>query len=288
MNDIDPLSRQLSAAVELWRSRNWPIGDVLLVGGSGLSVDLGKPIWGPTDLADVLPFASDAIVGHALSIEVMRAPSGGHVLFQRGRLHAYQGYSPAQVVFTVRLARLLGAHTLVVTNAAGGIYENARPGDLALICDHLNFTGLNPLRGALPPEWGPRFPDLSCAYDAGLRRRAREIAAAQRLELREGVYAGMLGPSYETPAEVEALRRLGGDLVGMSTVLEVIAARHMGMRCLGLSLVTNPAAGSSTGTLDHDDVLEVSLALASPVQKLLTALLDEAVVLGHHGPLAGT
>ncbi|HUP22292.1 MAG TPA: purine-nucleoside phosphorylase [Thermoanaerobaculia bacterium] len=280
MDDIDPLSRQLSAAVALWRSRNWPVGDVLLVGGSGLSVDLGEPIWGPTDLADVLPFASDAIVGHALSIEAMRAPSGGHVLFQRGRLHAYQGYSPAQVVFTVRLARLLGAHTLVVTNAAGGIYENARPGDLALICDHINFTGLNPLRGALPPEWGPRFPDLSCAYDADLRRRAREVAAAQGLELREGVYAGLLGPSYETPAEVEALRRLGGDLVGMSTVLEVIAARHMGMRCLGLSLVTNPAAGSPTGTLDHDDVLEVSLAVSDAVQKFLAALLDEAVVPG--------
>jgi purine-nucleoside phosphorylase len=198
MDDIDPLSRQLSAAVESWRSRKWPIGDVLLVGGSGLSVDLGEPIWGPTELAEVLPFASDAIVGHALSIEVMRAPSGGNVLFQRGRLHAYQGYSPAQVVFTVRLARLLGAHTLIVTNAAGGIYENARPGDLALIRDHINFTGLNPLRGALPPEWGPRFPDLSRAYDAGLRRRARELAAAQRLELREGVYAGLLGPSYET------------------------------------------------------------------------------------------
>jgi purine-nucleoside phosphorylase len=182
------------------------------------------------------------------------------------------------VVFTVRLARLLGAHTLVVTNAAGGIYEGARPGDLALIRDHINFTGLNPLRGALPDGWGPRFPDLIGAYDPDLRGRAREIAAAQGLTLSEGVYVGLLGPSYETPAEVEALRRLGGDLVGMSTVLEVIAARHMGMRCLGLSLVTNPAAGIGGGTLDHADVLEVSQGVAREVRELLAALLDDAAM----------
>ena len=276
MNETSPLASELSTVVEHWRSQGWPLAAALLVGGSGLDVDLGEPVWGPVGLGEVLPFAPSATVGHALSLEAVRTSSGTLVLYQRGRLHAYQGYSPAQVVFTVRLARLLGAHTLVVTNAAGGIYQGARPGDLSLIRDHVNFTGLNPLRGMLPPDWGPRFPDLTTAYDVELRSRARAIAAAQRLDLREGVYVGLLGPSYETPAEVEALRRLGGDLVGMSTVLEVIAARHMGMRCLGLSLVTNPAAGTVDAPLDHAEVLQVSAGVAAAVARLLAELLDEA------------
>jgi purine-nucleoside phosphorylase len=278
VNEAPPLASELVATADRWRARGWPSPDVLLVAGSGSSVDLGEPVWGPTSFDAILPFEPDAIAGHALSMELVRTGAGTRVLYQRGRLHAYQGFSPAQVVFTVRLARLLGAHTLLLTNAAGGIYEGARPGDLALIRDHLNFTGLNPLRGRLPADWGPRFPDLIDAYDPALRHRAREIAAARGLALREGVYVGLLGPSYETPAEIEAFRRLGGDLVGMSTVLEVIAARHMGMRCLGLSLVTNLAAGTDGAALDHADVLEVSRGVAEEVKALVAALLADELV----------
>lgn len=280
LNEASSLAPELRAGVERWRASGWPSPDVLLVAGSGFGVDLERPEWGPVTLAEVLPFPPDGIVGHSLSLELFRTTGGARVLYQRGRLHAYQGFEPAQVVFTVRLARLLGAHTLVLTNAAGGLYPEARPGDLALIRDHINFTGLNPLRGWLPAEWGPRFPDLIDTYDPALRQRARSLAAARGIPLREGVYVGLLGPSYETPAEVEALRRLGGDLVGMSTVLEAIAARHMGMRCLGVSLVTNLAAGTPGATLDHDDVLEVSRGVAERVRTVLGAWLGDAGIVG--------
>jgi purine-nucleoside phosphorylase len=278
LNEAPSLAPELRAAADRWRASGLPAPDVLLVAGSGFGVDLGAPEWGPVTLEEILPFPPDGIVGHSLSLELLRTSAGARVLYQRGRLHAYQGFEPAQVVFTVRLARLLGAHTLVLTNAAGGIYAGARPGDLALIRDHINFTGLNPLRGRLPVDWGPRFPDLIDAYDPELRRRAREIAAGLGVVLREGVYVGLLGPSYETPAEIEALRRLGGDLVGMSTVFEAIAARHMGMRCLGLSLVTNLAAGAPGATLDHDDVLEVSRGVAERIRTVLGAWLADAAI----------
>ncbi|MEE8138971.1 MAG: purine-nucleoside phosphorylase, partial [Thermoanaerobaculia bacterium] len=194
-----------------------------------------------------------------------------------------------QTVFFVRLAALLGIHTRVMTNAAGGLDPQLNPGDLALVSEHLNLIGLNPLQGELPPEWGPRFPDMGEAYDRELRELARTVGRRLGLELREGVYAGLAGPSYETQAEVRMLRGTGAQLVGMSTVLEVIAARHMDVRCLCLSLVTNLAAGVGEGPTNHEEVLEAGRAAADKLRRLLRALLEEPALLDRPvGPAAGS
>lgn len=262
--------------LERWHDLRWPAPAALVVSGSGLAVDLGAPAHGPVPLAEVAPFPLHAVEGHPLAAELLLPDPGSPVLYCRGRVHGYQGYDPSEIVFWVRLARRLGAATLVQTNAAGGIDPDYRPGDLVLIADHLNLTGANPLRGDLPAAWGPRFPDMVGAYDPALRALAREHAERLGVGLRDGgVYAGLAGPSYETPAEVRMLRTLGATLGGMSTVLEVIAARHMGMRCLGISVVTNPAAGVTGEPLSHDEVLEVGRAAAGDVRKLLGALIAD-------------
>lgn len=275
MDEIDAMVPPLEQALEGWHARGWPSPRALVVSGSGLAVDLGEPICGPEPLASLLPFPAHGIEGHPLALEVLEPLAGHPVLYQRGRLHAYQGYSPNQTVFSVRLAALLGARTLVMTNASGGLRPHHRPGDLVLVTDHLNLTGSNPLRGEPPPEWGPRFPDMGAAYDPPLQRLARRVADELGIALGEGVYAGLSGPSYETPAEVAMLRTLGADLAGMSTVLEVIAARHLGVRCLVVSLVSNPAAGVTGEPLDHREVLEAGRAAARDVARLLGTLLRE-------------
>ncbi len=283
---MDPLAEGLERAAERWRARGLASPAAMVVSGSGLAVDLGAAE-AETPLAEWLPFAPHAVAGHPQRLAVLRPRPDCPVLYQQGRLHAYQGYDPHQVVFAIRLAALLGARTLLMTNAAGGLGPR-RPGELVLIRDHLNLTALNPLRGELPPAWGPRFPDLTDAYDPELRRAARAAARRQGLELAEGVYAAVPGPSYETPAEIVMIERLGADLVGMSTVLEVIAARHLGMRCLCLSLVTNRAAGVGAAPLDHQDVLAAGQAAAGPVRALLGALLaDPAAVPGLPAAAAG-
>jgi len=218
------------------------------------------------------------VEGHPHRAELLLPRPGRPALYFRGRLHAYQGYDPWDTVLAVRLAARLGARVLVLTNAAGGVAPGLRPGTLALVADHLNLTGLSPLRGALPAAWGPRFPDLSEAYDPRLRRLARERAGALGIELAEGVYAGVAGPSYETPAEVRMLRTLGADLVGMSTVLEVIAARQMGMACLAISLVANRAGGEGDGPVTHDAVLAAGEAARDDLAKLLRAILEHGAL----------
>jgi purine-nucleoside phosphorylase len=266
---------RLEEGVRRYERLGWPRPDVVLVSGSGLAVDLGEPEHGPVELQELIPFDIHAVVGHPLQVELFTTSAGHRVLYQRGRLHSYQGYSAAETVFPVRLARLLGARTLVMTNAAGGVDPRLAPGDLVLIEDHVNLTGLNPLRGQLPEAWGPRFPDMVTAYDPELRALARQTAEALSIPLTTGVYAGVAGPSYETPAEVRMLRTLGGHVTGMSTVLEIIAARHMGMRCLTVSLVSNAAAGVTGEPLDHDEVLAAGAAAATNVQRLLAALLAD-------------
>ena len=251
----------------------WPAPEVVVVSGSGLGVDLGLRTHGPVPLAELLAIETHAVVGHAHTVELLEPVPGRAVLYVRGRLHAYQGYDPHHVVLPVRLAASLGARAFIATNAAGGLVPEDGPGSLKLISDHLNLTGLNPLRGELPASWGPRFPDLSEAYCPRLRRLFHASAAELGLRLGEGVYAGLLGPSYETPAEVRMLGRMGADLVGMSTVLEVIAARHMGLATAALSLITNLAAGVSGEPLDHEEVLEHGRAAASKVGELLRAAL---------------
>ena len=272
----EQLAEQLKTAVESWDALGWARPRAALISGSGLGVDLGEPERGPIDLSYFLPFAAQPLAGHPHQVELLRPLPDRGVAYFRGRLHAYQGYQAHQAVFPVRLAAQLGARVLVLTNASGGLRAERRPGELALVRDHLNLTGLNPLRGQLPPEWGPRFPDLSAAYDPRLAELARRLAGEQGVALQDAVYAGLLGPSYETPAEVRMLRSLGGDVAGMSTVLEVIAARHMGVACLCLSLVTNAAAGLAAEPrqpLTHEEVLAAAAEGAARLQRLLAALL---------------
>jgi purine-nucleoside phosphorylase len=191
----------------------------------------------------------------------------------QGRAHLYEGHSVRDVVFPNRVLRRMGVRTVILTNAAGGIGERLRPGDLVLIRDHINLQGVNPLAGENDEQWGQRFPDMTCAYAEKYRAIARDEARKLGIELREGVYAGVAGPSYETPAEVRYLKAIGADLVGMSTVAETIAARHTDMGVLGISCVTNTAAGIAEGPIDHAEVL----AAGERAQEKLGALLGAVI-----------
>lgn len=266
---------ELRAAAKAWNEKEWPRPQALVVAGSGLAVELGKRLYGPAPLSELLPFPVLSIEGHPHSFELLEPIPGRTVLYLRGRIHAYQGYSGHEVVYPVRLAALLGAKLLLMTNAAGGLDPELTPGDLVLLRDQINLTGTSPLLGALPASWGPHFPDMANAYDAGLRELVVRCAQKLGVGLRQGVYAGVLGPSYETPAEVAWLRGTGADVVGMSTVQEVIAARHMGLACACMSLVSNLGAGVSPEPLHHGEVLEAGKKAAGDVQRLLLEVLRE-------------
>ncbi len=194
------------------------------------------------------------------------------VLVQSGRFHLYEGHAPAIAALPVRVFARLGVRTLIVTNAAGGLRLTFRPPTLMLIADHINLMWRNPLVGRVE-EGEERFPDMSDPYDARLRALAREVARAQRIPLEEGVYAALLGPSFETPAEIRMLERIGADAVGMSTVPEVIAARARGIRCLGFSTITNVAAGLSSAKLSHEEVLEAARVVAGQLSRLIQGVL---------------
>lgn len=272
------MTTSLKEAVDRWDRLGWPRPNVAVVSGSGLAVDLGEVIHGPVAMEYFLPFSCHPVEGHPHEVVVIEPLPDRPVLYQRGRLHSYQGYSASESVFPVRLAAMLGVKVLILSNATGGLRPEHRPGDLVLIRDHINLSGLNPLRGQLPPEWGPRFPDMTVAYDPELRRLVKEAAGRLGISLSEGVYAGLAGPSYETPAEVKMLQILGGDVAGMSLVLEVIAARHMGLRCLAISMVSNPGAGMTDAPIDHNDVLEAAKIAAANLQRLLGEVLRGPLV----------
>ncbi len=229
-----------------------------LILGSGLGV-LAEQIQQPIILpyADIPEFPVSTVEGHAGQL-VFGELCGKKVVAMQGRFHYYEGYSMEQVTFPVRVMKLLGVETIIVTNAAGSVNENFAPGDLMLITDHINFMGTNPLIGANDERFGPRFPDMSEAYNKELRSLAIQIAITQGLDLKEGVYVGNTGPTYETPAEIRMARVMGGDAVGMSTVPEVIVARHCGMKVLGISCLTNMAAGILDQPLSHDEVIETT------------------------------
>jgi purine-nucleoside phosphorylase len=199
---------------------------------------------------------------------------GVPVLVQSGRFHLYEGHAPAVVALPVRVFARLGVRTLIVTNAAGGIRLTFRPPTLMLIADHINLMFRNPLVGTVE-EGEERFPDMSDPYDPALRALAREVARTERIPLEEGVYAALLGPSFETPAEIRMLQRLGADAVGMSTVPEVIAARARGIRCLGLSSITNVAAGLSAAKLSHTEVLAAGQLVAGRLTTLVRGVLPK-------------
>ena len=213
-------------------------------------------------------------IGHAGKLVTGRIGST-EVIVLAGRAHLYEGYSAAQVTFGIRELHRRGVRSVVLTNAAGGINLEYRPGDLVLISDHINLLGSNPLTGPNDDSLGVRFPDMSEAYSREYREIAKRCGAGLGLSLKEGVYAAMPGPSYETPAEIQFLRIIGADLVGMSTVPETIAANHLGMRVLAISCVTNMAAGILPQKLSHNEVMETGEHVRDTLIALLRAVLPE-------------
>jgi purine-nucleoside phosphorylase len=212
-------------------------------------------------------FSASTVVGHEGRLVAGRLEGRDVVVFQ-GRYHAYEGHEPSQLVVPVRTAAALGARTLIVTCAAGGVNRQYGPGTIMLLSDHLNLMGRNPLVGPVR-DGEERFPDMTMPYDAELRALARDVGRHEGVDLAEGVYAAVLGPSYETPAEIRMIERLGADAVGMSTVPEVIAARAARMRVLGIALITNAAAGLSAELLDHQEVIAAAAAAAERFQRLV-------------------
>jgi len=247
--------------------------DVAVVLGSGLSGVF--PLDGERSLAftEIPGFPAPSVVGHAGEVAVGTV-SGRTVLVQRGRVHHYEGHSLADVALPVRAYARLGVKVVVLTNASGGIAHGLEAGDLVLLSDHINLLADNPLRGPNLDPLGPRFPDMTEVYDPRLRKLARDVAWGLGIALKEGVYLATLGPSYETPAEIRAFRALGADLVGMSTVPEAIAARHAGMKVLGISCVTNLAAGVLPEPLSHDEVIATSRRKSADLGRLLTAFVS--------------
>jgi purine-nucleoside phosphorylase len=251
------------------------------IGTADVGVVLGSGLGGVADRLEAarsVPYASlpgfpeTTVAGHPGRL-VAGTVAGKTVLLLCGRVHGYEGYSPCEIGFGVRVVAALGARTLIVTNAAGGVDPTLPPGEIVAISDHINLTGISTLTGPNDERLGPRFVDMTDAYDPKLRAIAGVAApAAIGRELREAIYAGMAGPAYETPAEVRLLRTLGAGLVGMSTVHEVIAARHAGIAVLGLSLVANPAAGVKPGPLRHEDVTRAAAAGADAMGNLIVSI----------------
>jgi purine-nucleoside phosphorylase len=233
--------------------------------------------------AEIPAFPRSTAIGHAGQMVIGKA-GGVAVAAMQGRVHLYEGYSAQQVTFPIRVFGRMGIRAVILTNAAGGINLSYSQGALVLIRDHINLQGTNPLVGPNDDHFGVRFPDMTEAYAKSYREFARAAFAKHGLTLHEGVYAGLLGPSYETPAEIEYLRRIGADLVGMSTVAEVIAARHMGIKVLAVSCVTNMAAGILDQPLSHAEVMETGERVKTTFEGLLRAVLPgiaEDALLAH-------
>ncbi|MCC6770100.1 MAG: purine-nucleoside phosphorylase [Gemmatimonadaceae bacterium] len=272
MADASSANHPLAEAAAFLRTRlpvQAPVAAIVL--GSGLG-GLAARISGATRVAyrDIPGFAEPRVEGHAG--ELLHGTLGGReVLALAGRFHMYEGHAAAHSAFPVRVVHALGARTLILSNAAGGIRRTFAPGQLMVIADHLNLMFRNPLIGQVQPG-DERFPDMSSPYDPDLRQRLHAIARGLGIRLEDGVYAGLLGPSYETPAEVRMLERLGADAAGMSTVPEVMVARAMGMRCAAVSCITNPGAGLSPEPIHHADVIEVTRRAAADFERLIEAL----------------
>lgn len=244
------------------------VGIILGSGLGGIAQTIERPVRIP--FREVPGFPSATVVGHAGEL-IAGQLEGKPVVALSGRFHMYEGHDAALAGFPVRVLHALGIRTLIVSNAAGGVRPSFTPGTVMLLRDHVNLMFRNPLVG--PVEQGDvRFPDMSEPYDAGLRAIAHEVAKSQRLTLEEGVYFGLLGPTYETKAEVQMLGRLGADAVGMSTVPEVIVARALGLRVLGFSCITNLACGLAAAPITHQEVLETTARVAAQLQQLVRGI----------------
>jgi purine-nucleoside phosphorylase len=266
----DPFARAEASAAALKKLTGAAQFDTAVVLGSGW-LAAADAIGAPereVPLADLGGFEEPTTAGHSPAVRYIKAGNRQVLLFL-GRVHMYEGHGPHAVVHGVRTAIAAGCRTVVLTNAAGGVNAGYAVGQPVLISDHLNLTGRSPLSGPLPPGYASRFTDLTEVYS----RRLRELARQHDPALAEGIYAALPGPHYETPAEIRMLRAAGADMVGMSTALEAIAARHLGAEVLGVSLVTNPAAGLTDQPLDHREVLSAAHASAARIGELLSGLL---------------
>lgn len=265
----------IQAAVEFIVSRTDQKPEIALVLGSGLGM-LASRIERAVRIPyhEIPHFPVSTVEGHAGEL-VIGELAGRTVVAMNGRFHLYEGYSPQQVTMPVRVMQRLGAKTLVVTNAAGGINTSYKPGDLMIISDHLNMQFRHPLIGPNDDAFGVRFPDMSAAYTPRLRELAKKVATEQGVAHQEGVYVGLTGPSYETPAEIRMFRLLGADAVGMSTVAEVLIARHAGMEVLGISCISNMAAGILPQPLSHIEVMETTERVKESFARLVLGVLPQ-------------
>jgi purine-nucleoside phosphorylase len=264
-----------NAAADYIRERITVAPRVAIVLGSGLGAiadEIESPVSIPYE--DIPHFPRSTVEGHSGRL-VVGSLAGVPVAIMQGRVHGYEGYSPLDVTFPMRVLGRLGIVTVIVTNAAGGIRTTLGQGELVLISDHINLTGSNPLVGKNDARLGARFFDLTEAYSKRLRKMASEAAASHGFSLEEGVYLAVSGPSYETPAEIRAFRGMGADLVGMSTVHEVIVARHMGIEVLGLSCVTNMAAGVLDVPINHEEVMQMGRKVQDRLSNLLKTLVPQ-------------
>jgi purine-nucleoside phosphorylase len=256
------------------RERGVGTPDVAIVLGSGLG-DFADALQDgrTTPYGDIPHWPATSVVGHAGRL-ALGSLAGRRVATLSGRVHFYEGHAMSTVTFATRVLGTLGVRTLILTNAAGGINVAFEPGTLMLIEDHINLLGTNPLIGPNDERFGPRFPDMSEVYSIRLRTLAAEAAASQGLSLARGIYVAVHGPSYETPAEIRYLRTIGADAVGMSTVPEALVARHMGIEVLGISCITNAAAGVLPKPLVHDEVMEVAKRVGTRFSKLLEGVVE--------------
>lgn len=270
---MDAYLQKIHAAADYIRAKIDRMPEIGLVLGSGWG-DFAAQVENAVHIpyGEVPGFPTAGVAGHA-GEWVIGEIEGKCVAVMSGRFHYYEGHDQKTVTLPVRVMQVLGVKTLILTNAAGGVNKGYDVGDLMLISDHLCLTGASPLFGANIDELGPRFPDMTYAYDRDLRALANAIASEQGFMLREGVYAQMTGPCYETPAEIRMLRVLGADAVGMSTVPEVIAARHGGIRVMGLSCITNMAAGVLDQPLSHGEVMEASRKAAGKIKAFLKEMI---------------
>ncbi len=225
------------------------------------------------DYAAIPTFPVSTVQGHAGRL-VFGKKHGVSVVCMQGRFHCYEGYTAAETVIPLRALIRLGIKKLLITNAAGGVNTGFKPGDIMIIEDHINFTFLNPLTGPNMDDFGPRFPDMSYAYDNQLIQALKDSAASHGIDIKTGVYAMMSGPSYESPAEIRALRTLGADAVGMSSVPEIIAAAHAGVKSAALSCITNMAAGILDQPLNHEEVMETGRIAASRIQTVINGFIE--------------
>ena len=276
----DGLYERVQAAAAAIRARTNVVPQVGLILGSGLGgfadrLDDATAI----EYGDLPGFPKSHVVGHKGRL-VLGTRKGARCVAMQGRVHLYEGHTAQAVAFPARVLVALGAKVIIVTNAAGGLNPTWEPGTLMLIRDHIDMLRDHALRGPNDERLGPRFPDMTTAYAPELRALVKEAAAGAKIELQEGVYVAMPGPCYETPAEVQMLQRLGADATGMSTVPEVIVARHMGARVIGISCITNQAAGISGHELSHAEVTETADRVRSTFESLLDAILAGLVARG--------